>query len=169
MLNDMKRFSGNRDTTGQELGRVNMGNQVGRRPAYHRSPVGFPLHGPSAMSRHTLRNVEFQALYRYLRRDPKGRTGPPDDLRRFLHGVVYLVRTGIPWRDLPSRFGHWNRVFRRFRRWCRNGVWKRLLRALADARADLSRVHLDSSHVRSHVSAGGGAGGPQALGRSRGG
>ena len=123
------------------------------------------------MSRHTLRHVEFQALYRHLRRDPKVRAGPPDDLRRFLHGVVYLVRTGIPWRDLPPRFGHWNSVFRRFRRWCLHGVWERLLQALAEERADLSRVHLDSSHVRSHVSAVGGAGGPaaQALGRSRGG
>ena len=47
------------------------------------------------------------------------RDGHPGDVRRFLHGVVYLVRTGIPWRDLPPRFGHWNSVFRRFRRWCR--------------------------------------------------
>ena len=85
------------------------------------------------MSRHTLRPVEFQALYRYLCRDPRVRTGPPDDLRRFLHGVVYLVRTGIPWRrDLPPRFGHWNSVFRRYRRWYQTGVWERLLVARLD-------------------------------------
>ena len=123
------------------------------------------------MSRHTLRNVEFQAMYRHLRRDPQVRTGHPDHLRLFLNGVVYLVRTGIPWRDLPARFGHWNSVFRRFRRWCQNGVWERMLAAVADAQADLAQVHLDSSHVRSHVSAVGAAGGStaQALGRSRGG
>ncbi|MCY4519278.1 MAG: IS5 family transposase [Caldilineaceae bacterium] len=123
------------------------------------------------MARHTLRNVEFQAMCRHLRRDPRVRVGHPGDLRRFLHGVVYLVRTGIPWRDLPPRFGHWNSVFRRFRRWCRNGVWARLLAAVADARANLRRVHPDSSHVRSHVSAAGVPGGPekQAQGRSRGG
>ena len=80
------------------------------------------------------------------------------------------MRTGIPWCDLPPRFGHWKSVFRRCRRWCLHGVWKRLPRALAAERADLSRMHLDSSHVRSHVSAVGGAGGPQAqaLGRNRG-
>ena len=79
------------------------------------------------MSRHTLCHVEFQAMSR-LRRDPQVRTGPPDRLRLFLNGVVYLVRTGILWRDLPARFGPWNSVFRRFRRGCQNGVWERMRR-----------------------------------------
>lgn len=47
------------------------------------------------MSCHTLRNVEFQALYSPLRHDSKVRTGFPTDLYRFLHGVVYLVHAGI--------------------------------------------------------------------------
>ena len=106
------------------------------------------------MSCYALRNVEFQPLYRHLLRDPKVRTGH----HRCLHGVVYLVRTGIPWRELPPRFGHWNSVCRRFR----NRVWERLLQAMADERADLSRMHLESSHVRCHVSAVVGAGGPEA-------
>ena len=75
------------------------------------------------MCRHTLRNVECQAL----RQDSKVHTDPPTDLHCFLHGVVYLVHTGIPWRDLPPRFGHWNRVFRRYCCWCQAGVWTRLL------------------------------------------
>ena len=60
---------------------------------------------------------------------------------------------------------------RRFRRGCQAGVWERLLTAVADAHADLSRVHLDSSHVRDYVRTVGAAGGleAQALGRSRGG
>lgn len=65
------------------------------------------------MSHHTPRNVEFQALYRHLCQAPQVRTGLPDHLHLFLNGVVYLVRTGIPWRDLPARFGPWNSVFRR--------------------------------------------------------
>lgn len=76
------------------------------------------------MSCHMLRNVKFQTLYSPLRQDSKVRTGLPTDLHRFLHGVVYLVHTGISWRDLLPRFGHGNRVFRRYRQ---AGVWMRLL------------------------------------------
>lgn len=48
------------------------------------------------MSRHALRDVACQALYRLVRKEPKVRAGHPDDLRRFLHGIAYRVRTGIP-------------------------------------------------------------------------
>ena len=75
---------------------VDIGNPVAVRPAdYPRDSVGFPLHEPSTMSCHTLRNVEFQALYSPLRQDSKVCTDLPTDLRHFLHGVVYLVHTGI--------------------------------------------------------------------------
>ena len=50
--------------------------------------------------------------------------------------------------DLPPRFGHWNSVFRRHCCWFRAGVWTRMLAVVADERANLSRVHLDSSYVR---------------------
>ena len=52
----------------------------------------------------------------HLHWDSQVRTGLPDHLRRFLHGIVYLMRTDILWRDLPDRFGHWNSVFHRFHR-----------------------------------------------------
>ena len=45
------------------------------------------------------------------------------DNRLFLEAVLWRVRTGLPWRDLPSAFGNWNSVFRRFRRWAKNGVF----------------------------------------------
>ena len=79
-----------------------------------------PSSRPPAMFRHTLHNVDFQALHRHLRRDPQVRTGHPNDLRRFRH-------------------------------WYQNGVWKRMLTAVADERANLARVHLDSSHVHCHI------------------
>ena len=62
-------------------------------------------------------------------------------LRRLLHGVVYLVRTGIFWWDLPARFGHWNSVFRRFRCRYRTEVWTCMRAAVPEARANLARVH----------------------------
>lgn len=54
--------------------------------------------------------------------------GSPADLsdRNFLEAVLWIARTGSPWRDLPPPMGHWNHVYGRFRRWKKPGVWKRL-------------------------------------------
>jgi putative transposase len=59
----------------------------------------------------------------------KGRTGV--DNRLFVDAVLWIVRTGAPWRDLPGEFGNWNSVYVRFRRWARKGLWERLFRELA--------------------------------------
>jgi transposase len=48
---------------------------------------------------------------------------PPGDHRRVLDGVLWINRTGAPWRDMPEAFGNWNSVWRQFRRWCLSGVW----------------------------------------------
>src|SRR5215510_4229039 len=58
----------------------------------------------------------------------KSLAGSPPVLsdRMFIEAVLYLARTGIPWRDLPTAFGHWDAVYNRFRRWERRGVWRRL-------------------------------------------
>jgi len=58
----------------------------------------------------------------------EGRHG--EDNRLFVDAVLWLVRAGAPWRDLPEEFGKWNTVFRRFRRWAKKGVWKRLFAQL---------------------------------------
>jgi putative transposase len=52
--------------------------------------------------------------------------------RLFVEGVLWIVRTGAPWRDLPELFGEWNSVFRRFSRWGEKGVWTRIFEAMAD-------------------------------------
>src|SRR4051794_38353791 len=61
--------------------------------------------------------------------DP-GRSGK--DNRLFVEAVLWIVRTGSPWRDLPPSFGNWNSVFTRFRDWVRAGVWQRLFDAVSD-------------------------------------
>ena len=76
---------------------------------------------PSAMARHALRVHEFKVLLRLLPQDPAVRVGSHWDLRRFLHGVHYLLRTGLPWRDLLRCFGHGHDLFRRDRHWCQVG------------------------------------------------
>jgi transposase len=79
--------------------------------------------------------------------------GPAADNRRFLDAVVYVGRTGIPWRDLPERFGPWNSAWRRFDRWSRAGVWQRVFDALQDP--DLEWLILDSTIIRAHPCAAG--------------
>src|SRR6476659_8631526 len=61
--------------------------------------------------------------------DP-GRSG--SDNRRFVEAVLWIVRTGSPWRDLPPFFGNWNTVFKRYRDWVKAGVFTRLFEACSD-------------------------------------
>ena len=71
------------------------------------------------------------------------------DNRLFVDAVIYRYRAGIPWRDLPERFGDWKAVHRRFSRWARSGVWRRMFELLA-ADADNEYAMIDSTTVRAH-------------------
>jgi len=90
-----------------------------------------------------------------------GRPGDPGvtakDNRLFINAVLYIAKTGVPWRDLPERFGRWDTVWKRFDRWSRKGVWKRVFEALQDP--DLEWMILDSTVVRAHQHAAGKKGG----------
>ena len=79
--------------------------------------------------------------------------GPEGNRRRFVDAILYVARTGIPWRDLPERFGDWNAVWRRSDRWSRSGVWVKVFEALQDP--DVEWLILDSTVVRAHPSAAG--------------
>ena len=87
--------------------------------------------------------------------DP-GATGK--DNRLFLEAVLWRVRTGVPWRDLPSGFGHWNSVFQRFRRWVRAGVFDRLFERVS-AEPDFEYALIDGTIVAAHQKASGAKGG----------
>ena len=78
--------------------------------------------------------------------DP-GRTG--SDNRLFLEAVLWMVRTGAPWRDLPEAFGCWNSVFRRFRRWAQAGLFERLFQILS-GEPDFEYALIDGTIVRVH-------------------
>jgi transposase len=71
------------------------------------------------------------------------------DNRLFVEAVLYRYRAGIPWRDLPERFGDWKNVHRRFSRWAESGVWETIFQHLA-ADADTEYAMLDSTIVRAH-------------------
>ena len=71
------------------------------------------------------------------------------DNRLFVEAVLYRYRTGMPWRDLPARFGDWKAVHTRFTRWAKTGVWERVFKHLA-ADADNEYAMIDSTIVRAH-------------------
>src|SRR5262245_54469531 len=86
-----------------------------------------------------------------------GRAGQPGvtarDNRLFLDAVLWIAKTGAPWRDLPGRFGNRNSAWRRFDRWARQGVWRKVFAALQDP--DLEWLILDSTVIRAHPHAAG--------------
>jgi transposase len=93
------------------------------------------------------------------------------DDRLFVEAVLYRYRAGIPWRDLPERFGAWKKVHTRFCRWAKTGLWERVFRRLAGD-ADNEYATIDSTIVRARQHSAGAAkkgGGDEAIGRSRGG
>ena len=89
-----------------------------------------------------------------------GREGCPggraEDNRLFVNAVIWIARSGAPWRDLPERFGNWNSVFQRFNRWAKGGVWQRVFEVLRAP--DLESLMLDSTTIRAHQHAAGAAG-----------
>ena len=88
----------------------------------------------------------------------KSRAGSPPALsdRHFIEAVLYLARTGTPWRDLPEDFGHWDAVYNRFRRWERRGIWRRLWERLQTEDCPLTRhLFIDATIVRAHQHAAG--------------
>ena len=78
--------------------------------------------------------------------DP-GRSG--SDNRRFVEAVLWIVRTGSPWRDLPPELGKWNTVFKRFRDWLKAGVFKRLFEAVS-GQPDMEYAMVDATIVKVH-------------------
>lgn len=96
-----------------------------------------------------------------------GKAGDPGrtakDNRLFFEAVLWIARTGSPWRDLPEELGNWHTTFVRFSRWRDAGVWDRVAQGLA-GEADLERVFIDSTIVRAHQHA---AGAQKKLGAKR--
>jgi transposase len=88
--------------------------------------------------------------------DP-GRTAK--DNRRFVNAVLWILRSGARWSDLPERYGKWKSVHKRFSRWAQAGVWERIFTVLIADR-DNQYLMLDSSLVRAHQQAATGKGGP---------
>ena len=101
------------------------------------------------MRRHALRDDQWDRI-KHLLPGQVGWVGvTAADNRLFVEAVLYRYRAGIPWRDLPERFGSWKNIHRRFSRWTKTGVWQRVFEHLA-ADADNEYAMIDSTVVRAH-------------------
>jgi transposase len=109
--------------------------------------------------RYMLTDDLWDALHPLTRQAKRNRQGPAPKLpdRAFFEALLYLARTGVPWRDLPAEFGNWDAVYARFRRWVASGALRRLFELLtADPTfGEVRRVLIDSTIVRAHQHAAG--------------
>jgi len=110
--------------------------------------------------RHELTDAQWRRLAPLLP-PQKPAVGKPNlDHRTIINGILWRLRTGAPWRDIPERSGNWSTIYSRFRRWRKAGIWDQALAALpaaADARGGLDwTLHfVDGTVVRAHQHAAG--------------
>ena len=121
------------------------------------------------MPRHRLRDAVWASLHAKLVAMPGIWKRDAERLRRFVEAVVYVLRTGVAWEDLPERFGKPNSLYRRFRRWSQHGIWD--ARFVGGIPEDgLETVMVDATITKAQCFASGArGGGEEDLGRSRGG
>ena len=88
-----------------------------------------------------IRTVLSNAQWERIAPELPGKIGDPgrsgDDNRRFVEGVLWVARTGAPWRDLPDEFGKWYTVYTRFWRWAQKDVWERIFKHLSQCKQAL--------------------------------
>ena len=113
------------------------------------------------MRRHALTDEQWALLSPVL---PSQRPGPLSKLgdRQFIDAVLYRAKTGIPWRDLPERFGPWKTIYNRFSNWAERGVWEKVFEAL-QLEVDGTGSILDSTVIRAHQDSSGAKGGLAAM------
>lgn len=121
------------------------------------------------MRRHELTEPQFEAIRPHMP-DNGGRGGQWADHGKVLNGLLWRLRTGCPWRDIPERYGPWSTVYDRFRRWCRDGTLDRILGALQvrldrEGRIDRELFCIDGTSIRAGRAAAGG--GKKGAPRSR--
>ncbi|HVY89708.1 MAG TPA: IS5 family transposase [Hyphomonadaceae bacterium] len=122
------------------------------------------------MIRRELTDAQWELIAPLVAGKDGDRGGTGEDNRLFVDAVLWIVRSGAPWRFLPAEFGKWNSVYVRFNRWAKGGIWQRIFKALVRD-PDFAYRIIDSTIIRAHQHAAGAKRGPQnqALGRSRGG
>ena len=101
------------------------------------------------MARTILRDDQWERIKEHLPGKATDRGVTAKDNRRFLEAVLWINRTGSPWRDLPEEFGHWHRVYVRYNRWSKRGHWARIFEILSMDK-DVEYLMVDGSIARVH-------------------
>lgn len=110
--------------------------------------MGYCLLFWFAMARTVLKDEQWDRIKDMLpgkASDP----GPTAQNRLFVEAILWIGRTGAPWRDLPEEFGHWASTYNRFNRWCKRGIWGRVFKELSKDR-DMEYLMVDGSITRVH-------------------
>lgn len=102
------------------------------------------------VARSDMSDLEWEFIKAVLPNKTRGKKRVDD--RRVINGIFYVLRTGIPWADLPSEYGPPTTVYNRFNRWSHAGHWDRIMDAIADAH-NVDTVMVDGTSVRAHHSA----------------
>jgi transposase len=105
------------------------------------------------MTRHSLTNEQWERIKHFFPAYRMGR--PAKDHRMMVDAIIWILKTGAPWRDLPEEvFGSWKSVYTRFRRWRESGLWERIFTYLTQEK-DEESIMIDSSIIRAHQHAAG--------------
>ena len=115
------------------------------------------------MRRYALRDDQWEKIKDFLPGRKGHVGGTAKDNRLFVEAVLYRYRAGIPWRDVPERFGDFRVVNTRFSRWSRSGVWKKVFQVLSED-ADNEYAMIDATIVRAHQHS---AGAPKKMEKSK--
>ncbi len=106
------------------------------------------------MSNIQIKNEQWNKIAEFLQQHPKVYVGNEKECRRFFTAVLWVMRSGAQWRLLPKKYGKWKSVYKRFSRWCDEGIWQQMHEHFAED-PDLEHILLDSTIIRAHPCAAG--------------
>lgn len=110
------------------------------------------------LHRHEVNDAQWALIAPHLPAEQGRKSRPAKPNRPMVNGMLWILKTGAPWRDLPVRYGPWKSVYTRFSRWSAQGVWQKVVDAVG-AHHDGSVVMIDATIVRAHQDASGVKGG----------
>ena len=101
------------------------------------------------MARSDMRDFEWNFIETLLPNNSRGVKRVDD--RRVINGILYALRTGIPWQDMPEQYGPWSTIYNRLNRWSKTGIWDKIFEAIVDSH-NTDTVMVDSTSIRAHPS-----------------